>query len=310
MPPTLEVLKPGLLTTVQDLGRYGYQRFGVSVAGAMDSFSHRVANRLMGNEENAATLECTILGPTLHFLASTTIAVAGANLSPQMNERALPMWQAMRVNSDDVLSFSECRSGCRAYLAVAGGIDVPVVLGSRSTHTRTCLGGFEGRALKRGDLLFTGESKSKLIAATFELLDYDEILSSRRIRLLKGPQFGDFEPRSIEDFLGRTYRVSSTSDRMGLRLEGPKLIHRNAADIISDAVPLGTVQVPANGQPIVLGADRQTTGGYPKVAVVIAADFPVIAQLKPQDEIRFELVSLDEALKALKSLEEKIQAVR
>ena len=307
MPPAFEVVRPGLLTSVQDLGRHGYQQFGVSVSGAMDSFSHRIANRLVGNDENAATLECTLLGPTLRFLFATTIAVTGADLSPRLDGLAIPAWQSVEADAGSILSFGECRQGCRAYVAICGGIDVPMVLGSRSTHTRTRLGGLEGRALKKSDVLSifgAGDpSPRKFDAVRLEWL------SSRTLRLLRGPQFKNFESNTIANFSAGKFRVSSNSDRMGLRLEGPKLYHRGSADIVSDAVPFGAVQVPANGQPIVLAADRQTTGGYPKIGVVIAADFPAIAQLKPGDEIQFKFVERVEAVAALQSLEAEILKV-
>lgn len=308
MPAVLEVIKPGLLTTVQDLGRHGYQRFGVSVSGAMDTFSHRIANRLVGNDEGAATLECALLGPTLRFLSSTALAIAGGDLSPQLDGGAIPMWQSTEARAGSVLSFGECRDGCRAYVAVCGGIDVPRVLGSRSTHARTRLGGVEGRALRKGDVLSAFDSPGPGGPRKFKA-DYFEWAGSHRIRALQGPQFEDFDAHAGADFVSGRYRVTTHSDRMGLRLEGPKLSHRGSADIVSDAVPFGTVQVPANGQPIILAADRQTTGGYPKIAVVIAADFPAVAQLKPGDEIRFAFVRRAEAMEALRFLENEIVKV-
>lgn len=312
MPPTIETLKPGLFTTIQDLGRFGFQKFGVSVSGAMDFFSHRVANLLVGNDESAATLECTLRGPTLRFFRDVRIAITGANLSPKLDEQEIPQWQSVEVRKGSVLSFGQCRRGCRAYIAVAGGLDVPLVLGSRSTHARTQLGGFEGRPLKSGDVLSALETEPTCgrravhPARRFESPWTGRILSSRTLRFISGPHEDYFVPGSLENFSREKYIVSTHSDRMGIRFEGARLIHRSSADIISDAVPCGAIQVPANGRPIVLAADRQTTGGYPKIAVVITADFPVLAQLKPGDAIQFQPVRLEESLQEFRTLEAAI----
>jgi antagonist of KipI len=303
MPPTLEILKPGLFTTIQDLGRYGYQKYGVSVSGCMDFFSHRVANRLVGNDDNAATLECTILGPSIRFLGGRTVAITGADLSPHVDARDAPMWQPIEVKQGNVLTFGGCRLGCRAYVAVAGGIDVPRVLKSRATHVRTRLGGLDGRALRKGDLVSCLDSQSRARNRVFRSVLAEEILKARALRFLLGPQEDFFTPESIEHFAKEKYRVSSQSDRMGIRFEGRPLKFRGSVDIVSDAVPFGTIQVPSNGQPIVLGADRQTTGGYPKIGVVITADLPVLAQLKPGDELRFLAVNREQSLEALRELE-------
>lgn len=312
MPPALEILKPGLFTTVQDLGRRGFQKYGVSVSGAMDLFSHRVANRLLGNPDEAATLECTLLGPRIRFLADLTIAVAGADLSPRIDGSPIPEWESVRVRKGSVLDFQACRSGCRAYLAVEGGLEVSPVLGSRATHVRTRLGGLEGRAIKSGDILSSvGRpvwppyiEKHQIFRSALP----GEILRSRKLRFVLGPQEDFFTLESIQDFLQGKFRVSPHSDRMGIRLEGKPLVHRAGADIVSDAVPFGSIQVPADGQPIVLAADRQTTGGYPKIGVVATVDFTVLAQLKPGDEIQFVRVDLDSALEALKALEMELES--
>lgn len=306
MPALIEVLKPGMLTTIQDLGRTGFQKFGVSVSGAMDFFSHRVANRLVENDQQAATLECTLMGPALRFLSGTMVAITGAALSPRLDGVDAAMWQSFEVRRGNVLSFGECRRGCRAYVAVAGGIDVPVVLGSRSTHTRTHLGGLEGRSLQRGDIISSLERGNNRCSTRFHSLFSERILTSRTLRFILGPNDDHFAAASIEDLQRETYRVSLDSDRMGIRFEGKGLTHCGGAEVVSDAVPFGTIQVPANGQPIVLAADRQTTGGYPKVGVVITADFPVLGQLRPGDEVRFQSISLEESLENLNSIEAAI----
>jgi biotin-dependent carboxylase-like uncharacterized protein len=302
----IEVLKPGMFTTIQDLGRHGYQKFGVSVAGAMDFFSHRVANGLVGNPPQAATLECTILGPSLCFLAELTIAVTGADLTPQLDGNPVAMWESLDVQPGSILTFGECRRGCRAYIAIWGGIDVPGVLGSRSTHTRSRLGGLEGRALKKGDRLAVAHSNAAAGSQHFRSDLIERNLTSGTLRFLEGPQRNFFKADSLAGFAKGIYRVSNNSDRMGIRFDGPELIHRGRADIVSEAVPFGSIQVPANGLPVVLAADRQTAGGYPKIGVVITADFPVLAQLKPRDEVQFVPVRRDFAMKALRSLEDEI----
>lgn len=306
MKHTFEVLKPGLFTTVQDLGRMGFQKYGVSVSGAIDFFSHRIANRLVGNNEDSATLECTIWGPAIHFLSDTTISITGADLSPRIDGMDAPMWRSFEVCRGNVLSFGECRRGCRSYLAIAGGIDVPPFLGSRSTHTRSRLGGLEGRALRKGDILSCFEAKVSSALREFHSPLIEKIFTAHTLRYLAGPQCNDLESASLKNFSVNKYQVSANSDRMGVRFEGTRLQYRGSADILSDAVPFGTIQVPAGGQPIVLAADRQTTGGYPKIGIVITADFPVLAQLKPGDEINFKLVERKESLGALRNLEATI----
>jgi antagonist of KipI len=306
MPAVMEVLRPGMLTTVQDRGRNGFQKFGVSVSGAMDFFSHRVANRLVENDEQAATLECTLLGPSLRFLSDTTLAVTGAELSPQLDGVAIPMWESIAVKRGTVLGFGKCRRGCRAYVGIAGGIDVPLVLGSRSTHTRTRLGGVEGRALRKGDIISSFEKGGRQPLRRFLSPFPETVLASRTLRFVFGPGADCFQPASLEDFQNELFRVSSDSDRMGIRFVGKALTHRGSAEIISSAVPFGLIQVPANGQPIVLAADRQTTGGYSSVGVVSTADFPVLAQLKPGDGVHFQSVALVESLHLLNSIEAAI----
>jgi len=307
MSSIIEILKPGLFTTIQDLGRPGFQKYGVSVSGAMDFFSHRIANWLVGNEERAATLECTILGPSIRFLRDATIAITGADLSPRVDGAEIAMWQSHVVKQGSTLGFGECRLGCRAYVALAGGVEVPRVLGSRSTHTRTRLGGYEGRSLKKGDALsFCVGIGISSCSRRFQSPFCEKLLTSRTLRFLIGPNDNQFEPESIRAFQRDPYRVSTQSDRMGIRFEGKALIHRGHAETVSDAVPFGTIQVPSNGRPIVLAADRQTTGGYPKIGVVITADFPVLAQLRPGDEVRFHSINIEESLDILRSMEKAL----
>lgn len=292
------VVRPGLFTTVQDLGRPGYQRFGMPVGGAMDGIALRLANRLVGNADGAAGLEITLLGPELRFERPAVVALTGGEFSASLDGTPLPGWTALRVEAGSTLAVGERRSGARAYLAVSGGIDVPPVLGSRSTHVRSRTGGFEGRALAKGDVL-TGGAPSheprRLVGRSVATADRPVYSSAPTLRVLLGPQAGAFSPEAVEALTGSRYTVSPRSDRMGYRLAGPPLAHEGRADIVSDATPQGALQVPANRQPILLMADRQTTGGYPKIAVVISADLPLAAQLVPGDTVGFTLVVVEAA---------------
>jgi antagonist of KipI len=292
------VERPGLLTTVQDLGRFGFQRFGMPVGGAMDSVAVRLANRLVGNPDEAAALEITVQGPELVFQTDAIIAVTGADLSPTINLKPVALWTTLAVRYGSTLAFGARRHGARAYVAVAGGIDVPVVLSSRATHIQSRTGGFEGRALVRGDTVRCGHpapAASKLLGRTIPLTARPPYRSDPTLRAVLGPQAEYFLKDAVETLAHQRYTVCSQSDRMGYRLSGPSLVHSDASDIVSDATPPGSLQVPANQQPILLMADRQTTGGYPKIAVVITVDLPLAAQLIPGDTIGFSLVDVHEA---------------
>lgn len=308
---TIEILDGGLLTTVQDRGRFRYQRYGVPVSGAMDTVALRVANRLAGNPEGAAALEMTLLGPQLRFLAPTRIALAGGDLGAVLDGRTIPSWAAAAVSSGETLSFDGAKSGIRGYLAVAGGIDVPIVLGSRSTYLRSKLGGYEGRALAAGDVLEApgvGHSHHVWLAAmqdeTHPVYGHDH-----ELRVVLGPQDDRFTAGGLRTFLTSTYSVTPRSDRMGCRLAGPPIEHLSGADIVSDGSPLGAVQVSGDGQPIVLMADRGTAGGYTKIATVISVDVCRLAQAAPGDAIRFKAVSVAEAHDALREQEAWIRGV-
>lgn len=308
----IEVLDGGLLTTVQDWGRYGYQRYGVPVSGAMDLLALRAGNRLVGNGDGAATLEMTLLGPRLRFLAPATIAIAGGDLGAMLDDRPLRTWESVGVGAGMVLSFSGPSDGIRAYLAVAGGIDVPLVLGSRSTYVRSRLGGLQGRALQAGDILETPGQAPLLRAA------HPSVAAERRpayghehvLRVVLGPQDDRFTPSGVRTFLSSAYSVTPQSDRMGYRLTGPKIEHTSGPDIVSDGTPFGAVQVAGDGVPIVLMADRGTAGGYTKIATVISADLPRLSQAAPGDAVRFEAVTLAEAHQALREQEAWLDALR
>jgi len=308
---TIEIVEPGLLTTVQDMGRYGYQRYGVPVSGSMDQFALRAANLLVGNDEVAAGLEITLIGPRLRFLASAVIAVTGADLAPVLDGQPLPMWQAHEVYRGSTLSFGGIRDGVRAYLSISRGIDVPVVLGSRSTFTRARIGGFDGRALAQGDKLSTLEGVTtdlgrKRGMPPNRIPVYGH---THKVRVILGPQYDAFTPQGMEIFLSAAYTVSSQSDRVGYRLEGPRIEHVAGADIVSDGIPFGAVQVVGDGMPIILMADRGSTGGYTKIAAVISADLPSLAQAAPGDSITFQSVTVEEAHRVLREQEQLLKAI-
>lgn len=292
---SIQVIKPGLCSLFQDMGRQGFQHLGVPANGAMDTEAHRLANVLVGNTSNTATLEMTLQGPELLFQVGTVIAIAGADLGATLNGQPLAPLGAVRVKPGAVLAFGKRRSGARGYLAVRGGYGIPRVLGSMSTYIRGAYGGLAGQPLRRGDVIgivsnFANPPRVILPKALSTAVDADA-----PIRVLAGREWARFEPTSHERFLSAAYRIEKESERMGYRLTGEPLELISAADILSEAVGFGTVQVPPDGQPIILMADRQTTGGYPKIANVASIDLPRLAQKLPGDQIRFELIELDEA---------------
>jgi antagonist of KipI len=325
---SLSILRPGLLTTVQDLGRPGYQHLGVVVSGAMDAVALRVANLLVGNPETAAGLEITLLGPTLRFGADNLIALTGADLSPTINGQPVPTHRLVAVRAGTVLAFGAARAGCRAYLAVAGGLTVPPVLGSRSTYLRASLGGWHGRALQAGDELPTG-TLSPAAQQLWQLLvsvglSAPWVAARWRpspalcptpqtqplVRAVRGPEYEQFDEASQRAFWRAPFAITPAADRMGYRLQGPVLQRAIATELLSSAVTFGTVQVPPGGQPIVLLADAQTTGGYPRLAQVITADFSVLAQARPGQALRFQEVSLDEAQALYLAQERQLRGLR
>jgi biotin-dependent carboxylase-like uncharacterized protein len=300
----LEVVRPGLCTTVQDLGRPGFQRYGVPASGPMDEWGLRVANALVGNAPADAVLEVTGIGPVLRVGGEVVLAVAGAEFALDLDGQPVPPFAAFCARDGQVLTFGECRSGMRAYLAAAGGIDVPLVLRSRATCLSGRYGGLEGRPLREGDVLPILGPDPAASGRAFEGRFLPRRLWPRRaspveVRVVMGPQDDLFTPEGIATFLGSEYRVTNDADRMGYRLDGPRIAHRKGADIVSDATAPGTVQVPGDGLPIVLLADRQTTGGYTKIASVIRPDIPALAQARPGDRVRFCKASLAEAHAAL-----------
>jgi KipI family sensor histidine kinase inhibitor len=301
-----EVLRAGLLTTVQDRGRIGCQKFGVTVSGAMDEVALRVGNILVGNSQSAAGLEVSFLGPRLRFRADVVLALTGAEMDADLDGRPAPWYEVFLARAGQVLDIRHCTRGMRAYLAVGGGIDVPVRLGSRSTSLAAGFGGFEGRPLRDGDVLSVRPivwSPARWAGRGVPEVWRPLFASPQTIRVVMGPQDDAFTEAGRRALLESTYEVSPSSDRMGCRLDGRAIEHVGPADIISDWIPLGGIQVPGNGKPIVLLADRQTTGGYTKIATVIGPDIPKLAQLRPGEAVRFRAVSAGEAQAAARALE-------
>ena len=297
---SITVLNPGLLTTVQDLGRVGYQQFGVSVSGVMDPRAAAIGNILVGNPQGEAVLECTLMGQQLKFETDEVIAVTGGDLSPTLDGQPVPTYAALAVKAGQTLRFGAPRAGCRAYIAFAGGLDIPLVMGSRSTYMKAAIGGFEGRKLQKGDALglrapVAGYANLHQRAIAPEFVPRPVYT----LRVVLGPQDDAFTPEGVATFLGSEYTVTNEFDRMGCRMDGPAIQHKNGGDIISDGIAFGAIQVPGSGKPILMGADRQTTGGYTKIATVISADFRLLAQLKAGDKVRFEAVSVQAAQQAL-----------
>jgi len=304
-----EVIQPGPYTTVQDRGRFGFQQFGVPICGVVDSFAYRVANALVGNFQGQAVLEGTILGPTLRVLDQGLIAVTGGNLSPVLNNTPLPMWESVAIHPGDILQFKGVKSGCRAYIAVAGGIDVPIVMGSRSTYVAGKIGGVDGRPLAAGDRLNKAEGKGKVgVRVPPELTP--TYLDDIEIRVILGPQ-DDYFSDGIAKFLSSTFKVSTKADRMGYRLEGDSITQTGGVDksIISEPSVPGGIQVPPDGQAIILLVE-QTVGGYTKIATVISPDIGKVGQAKPGNRIHFRQVELEEAHRILKMEEEKIESIK
>ncbi|PLR75602.1 KipI antagonist [Bacillus sp. V3-13] len=324
----LTIIKPGLLTSVQDLGRYGYQKYGVIASGVMDQLAHRISNILAGNDENQPTLEITLLGPVIRFEKDTLISICGGDLSPSINGIPVRLWRSICVKKGSKLSFGPAKAGSRAYLAVAGGIKVPEVMESKSTYLRAGIGGFQGRALKAGDSVDFNEPGdfSNTIHEYLGKLTVDRPFAEAEwsvasdliplhgkdpsIRVMRGRQFELFSKESKDKFFSEPFEVTLQSDRMGYRLKGPLLKLENPEEMISEAVSFGSIQVPSEGNPIVLLADRQTTGGYPKIGQIASVDLPVIAQAKLGDMIRFSEITHEEAQLLFLKREKKIKQLK
>lgn len=303
----LVILDPGPLTTIQDLGRPGYLRVGIPESGPMDREAFVLANRLVGNADGEAGLECTLMGPRVEFTDERVVSVTGAEMPVALNGTEVPRWQAFTVKAGDVLKLGAAKGGVRAYLAVAGGIDTPPALGSRATYVRGQLGGLAGRGLTRGDRVPLGPPHAARLGRVRpdRVPDYS---GEPEIRAVLGPQDDRFTERGIAAFLDGPYEMLPQSDRMGARLRGPSIEHVRGHDIVSDGVPLGGIQVVGDRQPIVLLVDRQSAGGYTKIATVCSFDIGRVGQIKPGQRLRFRRVSVAEAHAALRARRAELDA--
>ncbi|MDD7193674.1 MAG: biotin-dependent carboxyltransferase family protein [Oscillospiraceae bacterium] len=297
----LEIISPGLLSTIQDLGRFGYMDSGFSPSGAMDAFSARLANILVGNSQGEGVIEMTAVGITARFCCSSVIAVTGADMSPEINGKKIEMYKSIPVSAGDVLSMKNASNGMRAYLAVACGFDIEPVMGSLSTNLKCAVGGFRGRKLKAGDLIPLRRCCEITYIGERHFKPRNVFSNTVTVRAVPGPQDDYFSISELEKFFSSKYKASAESDRMGIRLDGESVCSIDGVDIISDGIVTGSVQIPPSGKPIVMMADRQTTGGYAKIATVINADLKYLAQLRAGDTVRFEKISQAQAEKINKS---------
>ncbi len=291
----IEIITPGILTTVQDFGRVGVMKNGFTQNGAMDRYSMTVANRLCGNCDSAPVLEMTVLGVTARFTQDTVVCVSGADFGAKINDKPIKRNKAYKINKGDILSMGAAKSGMRAYLAVAGGIVGEYVFGSASTNLKFAFGGHFGKKLQSGDVLSIGTGAFPLGEIDKWEIPESEYSKDAQLRVVLGPQNEMFTDEDIRLFLSQEYEVTAQSDRMGIRLSGEPLKSKNGMDIISDGIVFGSVQVPNSGEPIILMADHQTTGGYAKIATVISVDLPRAAQLSAGNTVRFKSVTVEEA---------------
>lgn len=317
----MKVVEPGLLSSIQDNGRRGHQESGMIISGVMDTFSLRIANYLVGNPEDEAVLEITLTGPTIEFQEDQLIAICGADFSATINDKPAPLWRPVAVKKGSTLHMKFSKVGCRGVIAVGGGFNVPEVLGSKSTYLRAEIGGYEGRSLEKEDVIEVGE-RSLSTQRIFESIlnnpvDWSvssaytsDVYSRSVMRVIPGKQYQDFTEESRTSFLGQDYKISKKSDRMGFRLDGEDLACRLNGDMLSEGVAFGTIQVPADGQPIILLADRQTLGGYPKIGQIASVDLPALIQKKPGESISFEEISIQEAQVLFKKREREWQELK
>jgi antagonist of KipI len=300
----IRVIEPGLFTTVQDLGREGFGAMGVSASGAADAVSLRVGNLLVGNHDRAAALEMTLVGGTFEFPDGDTVVLAGCDFTATLDGVSVELWTPVAVRPGQTLRVGATRAGARCYLCVRGGIAVPPFLGSTSTHVLSGLGGFAGRALRKGDVLKIGNLGRRSDFAKLSARARQLLVPARVLRVTPGPQWDRFGEAAQGLFASGAYHVTEDANRMGLRLAGPAIPAPAGGEMISEGVALGAVQVPESGMPIILFVEQQTTGGYPKIANVTSADFHSLGQLRPRDEIRFEMVTWETARALFREQEE------
>ena len=303
----IRILDAGPQTTVQDLGRTGRMRYGIPPSGPVDRFAFVLANRLLGNPDTAAALECTLMGPRFELTAAGAIAVTGADMPVTVNGQDAPGWATIAVKSGDVVKLGAARRGVRSYVGFAGGLDVPLVLGSRATYLRGRIGGLQGRALRKGDelaILPSGSVNPRRVARR----DIPDYTGEPTVRAVLGPQADRFTQEGLRALFGGRYEVLPQSDRMGSRLRGPRIEHARGHDIISDGIALGSIQVPGDGQPIVLLVDRQSTGGYTKAATICSSDIWRVGQARPGQWLRFQSIDVEEAHRLLRESDTALEA--
>tara|TARA_B110000196_G_scaffold67133_1_gene56835 strand:- start:2339 stop:3265 length:927 start_codon:yes stop_codon:yes gene_type:complete len=289
---SLIVLKPGLQSTIQDLGRYNYSHFGISASGAADPLSLKIGNLIVGNKESASAIEMTIIGGEFQFDSECYIAISGSEFEASLDNNYITNQKAIDVKKGQILSFGQAKTGARAYLCIQGGIDVDNYLSSKSTHILSGIGGYLGQPISKGDILSFGINKNSIKPIIFrQLLD----MNTSKIRVISGLQNDFFDDKAWSSFISNPFTVSNSSNRMGIRLDGNKILSNIESEIITEGVPLGAIQVPGSGDPIISFVEHQTTGGYPKIANVIIADIHKVGQLKPGDKFQFNLVSKEEA---------------
>ncbi len=309
----ISVIKPGLLSTIQDFGRQGYRKEGVTVSGAMDKLALQIGNLLLGNEESLAGIECTLTGPELLFDSDQLIVITGADLSAEVDQLPVKMWRPLFIKKNSILRFGTAIEGCRAYIAVAGGFDLPLILNSSSTYLKAAFGGYKGRALKKGDYIpFALSYKGPQLKSSWSVdlsklytFDPDPI-----VHIIEGPEYNWFSDLAKAELVEQDFQISVASDRMGYRLIGPEMKPDITRELLSSAVAFGTLQVTGDGSAILLMADHQTTGGYPRIAQVISADHTILAQLQPGMRIRFRLISLTEAHELLRARARQLKQLK
>lgn len=318
----IKVLQPGIETTVQDIGRIGYYEMGMPPSGVMDKYSFKIANYLVGNEENAAVLEATYMGPTLEFEEDAVIAITGGEIPPKINGESIPTWGAFEVKIGDILSFDFVKTGARIYISVAGGIDVPILIDSRSTYTLCNIGGFEGRALQEGDSLKIGDQKKNdaKVGQRIEDKYIPKYEKSHEIRIVMGLCSYRFTDESKKSFLEQDWSVTPDANRVGYRFKGERLyfVEReqpfgagsNPSNVVDLGYPIGSIQVPDGAEPIALLNDAVTGGGYATIATIISSDLDKMAQVKTGDKVRFIAVDIDEALQIRKDKKQELQEIK
>ena len=291
---SINVLKPGFQSTIQDLGRNGFSHYGISKSGAADDLSIRLGNLIVGNNENAASIEMTLVGGEFKFDIDSTIVLTGSKFAAMIDNKSIPFNEIVKISANQTLSIGQTMEGARCYLAVKGGIDVTNVFSSKTTHLTSKMGGIDGRALIKDDQLMIGKSMTGVAPIVYNnILD----INISNLLIIKGIQENYISKLTWKNFLDQEYKVSNLSSRMGIRLEGESLNLENNNEIITEGVPLGAIQLPRSGNPIISFVEHQTTGGYPKIANVISSEMHKVGQLKPGDKLKIELISLDEAEK-------------